>query len=65
MTNSRNIFSDEINNLLIYEAGFNQSKYKISIYYKYLSVGLASVIPQLIHYRAVLFHTPDSGLTDL
>ena len=30
-----------------------------------LSVGLASEIPKLIHYRVVLFHTPDSGLTDL
>ena len=31
----------------------------------YLSVGPASVIPKLIHYRVVLFHTPDSGLTDI
>ena len=29
-----------------------------------LSVGLATGIPKLIHYRVVLFHTPDSGLTD-
>ena len=31
----------------------------------HLYVGPASVIPKLIHYRVVLFHTPDSGLTDL
>ena len=30
-----------------------------------LSVGLVTGIPKLIHYRVVLFHTPDSGLTDL
>ena len=30
-----------------------------------LSVGPASKIPNLIHYRVVLFHTPNSGLIDL
>ena len=30
----------------------------------YLFVGLVSGIPKLIHYRVVLFHNPDSGLTD-
>ena len=31
----------------------------------YLSVGPASETPKLIHYRVVLFHTPDIGLIDL
>ena len=30
-----------------------------------LSVGPASETPKLIHYRVVLFHTPDIGLNDL
>ena len=30
-----------------------------------LSVGTASETPKLIHYRVVLFHTPDIGLNDL
>ena len=30
-----------------------------------LSVGPASNTPKLIHYRVVLFHTPDIGLNDL
>ena len=35
MTNSGNLFSDELTNWLIDIAGFNQSKYQISVYYKY------------------------------
>ena len=35
MPNSGKLFSDELTYWLIYEAGFNQSKYKISVYYKY------------------------------
>ena len=31
----------------------------------YMSVGPASETPKLIHYRVVLFHTPDIGLIDL
>ena len=31
----------------------------------YLSVGPAYKIPKLIHFRVVLFHTPNSGLIDL
>ena len=51
-----------------------QEAYHILKHYKFdarnclsicLSVGPASETPKLIHYRAVLFHTPDSGLTDL
>ena len=30
-----------------------------------LSVGPASKIPKLIHFRVVLLHTPNSGLIDL
>ena len=35
MTNSGKLFADELTNWLIYEAGFNHSKYQISIYYNY------------------------------
>ena len=35
MTNSGKLFSDEIANWLIYEAGFKQSLCQMSIHYKY------------------------------
>ena len=35
MTNSREIFSYEITNWLIYESGFKHSPFQMSIYYKY------------------------------
>ena len=34
MTNSGNLFADELNNCLIDESGFNQFKYKMSVYNK-------------------------------
>ena len=37
MNNSGELFFDELANRLIYEAGFNQYKCKMSIYYKYAS----------------------------
>ena len=39
MTNSGKLFDDELTNWLIYEAGFNQSKFQMSIYYKYAPDG--------------------------
>ena len=39
MTNSGKLFADEPTNWLIYKAGFNQSKYKMSVYYKYVPYG--------------------------
>ena len=39
MTNYGKLFADELTNWLIYEEGFNQSKYKMSIYYKYVPDG--------------------------
>ena len=35
ITNCGKLFADELPNCLIYEAGFNQSKCQMSIYYKY------------------------------
>ena len=35
MTNSKKLFADKIINWLIYEAGFKQSQFQMSIYYKY------------------------------
>ena len=37
MTNSRKLFTGELTNWLIYEKGFNQSKCKMSVYYKYVT----------------------------
>ena len=39
MTNSGKLFADEITNYLIYESGFNQSKYQMYVYYKYAPYG--------------------------
>ena len=39
INNSGNLFDYELTNWLIYEAGFNQSKYQISVYYKYAPDG--------------------------
>ena len=44
MTNSGNIFSGELTNCLINEAGFNQSKCQISEYYKYTQDGSKLVV---------------------
>ena len=35
MTNSRNLFSNELADWLINEAGFKKYQYEMSIYYKY------------------------------
>ena len=43
MTKSGKLFSDELKEWL-FEAGFNQSKCKISIYYKYAPYGSISVV---------------------
>ena len=39
ITNSGELFSNEPTNCLIDEAGFNQAKWKISIYYNYETDG--------------------------
>ena len=44
MTNSEKWFDDEFINWLIYESGFNQSKCKISVYYKYATDGYRLVV---------------------
>ena len=44
MINSGNLFSDELTNWLIDEAGFNHSKCKISLYYKYTPYGSKLVV---------------------
>ena len=35
MNNSVKLFADDLNNWMVYIAGFKQSQYQISIYYKY------------------------------
>ena len=44
VTNSGKLFSDELTNWLIDEAGFNQSKCQMSIYYKYAPDGSRLVL---------------------
>ena len=44
MTNSGRSFSNELNNWLIYEAGFNHSKFQIYVYYKYSPDGYKLVV---------------------
>ena len=39
MNNSGKLFGDELTNWLIYEAGFKQSQYQMTIYYKYAPDG--------------------------
>ena len=43
-SNSGKLFVDELTNWLIYEAGFNQSKCQISVYYKYAPDGFRLVV---------------------
>ena len=44
MTNSGKLFADELANLLINEAGFNQSKFKMYAHYKYVQDGSKLVV---------------------
>ena len=44
MTNSGKLFSDKITNLMIYESVINQSKYQMSVYYKYETNGNKLVV---------------------
>ena len=44
MTNYGKLFADELTNWMIYLAGFNQSKYQISVYYKYAPYGYKLVV---------------------
>ena len=49
MNNSRRLFYDELTNWLIYEAGFNQSKFQMSIYYKYATYGSKLVVLSYVY----------------
>ena len=44
MTNDGKLFADELTNWLIYEAGFNQSKFQMAIYYNYAPDGSRLVV---------------------
>ena len=44
MTNTRNLFYDELTNWLIDESGFKQSQFQMSIYYKYAPYGSKLVV---------------------
>ena len=44
MTNSSNLFADEITNWIIDEVGLNHSKFKIPVYYKYAPDGSRLVV---------------------
>ena len=44
MTNSGELFADELTNWMIYEAGLKKSQCQISIYYKYAQAGFKLVV---------------------
>ena len=44
MTNSGKLFVDELTNWLIDEAGFNQPKWQMYVYYKYAPYGSKLVV---------------------
>ena len=50
MTNSGKIFADEITNWMMYESGFNQYKYQMSIYYKYTPYDSKLVVLYFVDY---------------
>ena len=50
MTNYGKIFSDELTNYLVDKSGFDQSKCKISVYYKYVSDGSKLVVLYYVDY---------------
>ena len=54
MTNSGNLFTDELNNRMIDEEGFNHSKCKMSVYYKYAPYGSKLVVLSYVDYYVYL-----------
>ena len=50
MNNYEKLFYDEITNSIIYEAGFNQSKCQMSVYYKYVPDGSKLVVLYYVDY---------------
>ena len=50
MTNSGKMFSDELTNWLIDEAGFNKSKCQMSVYYKDAPYGSELVLLSYVDY---------------
>ena len=52
------LFADELTNWLIDEAGFNQSKCKISLYYKYISDGSKLIVLSYV-YECVYWYTSE------
>ena len=58
MTNPVKLFADELTNWLINESGFNQSKYQISLYYKYAPYESRLVVLSYV-YDSVNCYTPE------
>ena len=61
MTNSGNLFADEITNFLIDEKGFIQSKFQMSVYYKYALDGSKLVVLSYVDY-CVYWYTSEELL---
>ena len=55
MNNPGKLFSVELTNGLIYEAGFNQYKYKMSVYYKYEPDGSMLVVLSYVNNCVYLY----------
>ena len=49
MTYSVNLFSAELANFMIHEAGFNQSKCQMHVYYKYAPYGSKLVLLSYVY----------------
>ena len=60
MTNSGNLFSDELTEWLL-EAGFIQSQYQMSIYYKYATYGSKIVVLSYVDDCVYWYTNEDPG----
>ena len=60
MTNSGKLFSDELKEWLL-EAGFIQSQFKMSIYYRYAQYGSKIVVLSYVDYCVYWYTNEDLG----
>ena len=61
ITNSVNIFSDELTNWLIYESVLKQSQCQMSIYYKYAPDGSRLVVLSYFYYCVYWYTSEELG----
>ena len=61
MTNCGKCFADELTNCLIYETGFNQSKFKVSVYYNFSTYGSKIVVLSYVDYCVYWYMSEKPG----